>query len=130
MPRQQVHSGAPWEDEFGYARAVRVGNQVHVSGTTAVKDGEVVAPDDAGRQAEVCLDIIADALEETGLSLDDVVRTRIYLTDIEDQAAVGAAHGDAFDDTRPAITMVAIDALVDPDMRVEIEATAVTESAG
>lgn len=127
MARKLISSGSSWEDRIGYSRAVCVGDQLHVSGTTALEDGEVVAPDDAGRQTEVALEIIADALTAAGGSLEDVVRTRIYLTDIDDHEAVGAAHGAVFGDIKPAATMVAIDELVDPDMRVEIEATAVID---
>ena len=112
--RQNVGSGSPWESEVGYSRAVRIGDLVHVAGTTATRDGVAQAPE-----------IISAALAECGASLSDVVRTRIYVTDIADSAEVGRAHGEVFDDVRPAATMVQVAALISPDLLVEIEADAV-----
>lgn len=123
--RQTISSGAPWEATIGYSRAVRVGNVVHVSGTTATEGGEVVGVGDPGEQTRVALRIIARALEEAGATLADVVRTRLYVTDIAQWEAVGRAHGEVFGRIRPAATMVQVAALIDPRHLVEIEAEAV-----
>ncbi|WP_121741231.1 RidA family protein [Natronorubrum halophilum] len=126
MDRQRVSSDTEWESTVGYSRAVRVGSQVHVAGTTATdEDGEVVAPDDPYAQTKRALEIIADALEEAGASLEDVVRTRMYVTDIDDWEAIGKAHGAVFDEVRPAASMLEVQRLIDPDHLVEIEAMAV-----
>ena len=123
--RRNIGTGSPWEGVVGYSRAVRVGDTVHVAGTTAVRDGRVVAPGDAYTQAKVALEIVVAALAECGASPADVVRTRIYVTDIREWEAVGRAHGEVFTDVRPASTMVQVSALIDPDLLVEIEADAV-----
>ena len=126
MTRRRAFSGAPWEPEVGYCRAVRVGDRIVVSGTAPVaEDGSAYAPGDGYAQAKRCIEIIEKALAETGAGLTDVVRTRIYVTDISQWAAVGRAHGEAFGDIRPATTMVEVSALIDPDMLVEIEADAI-----
>ena len=130
MDRQHISSGAPWEAVVGYSRAVRVGPFVYVAGTTAVDaEGAVVAPGDAGAQTTFILDTMARALAEAGAALGDVVRTRIYVTDISQWEAVGRAHGAVFGAIRPATTMVEVSALIDPAMLVEIEADAVVRDA-
>jgi enamine deaminase RidA (YjgF/YER057c/UK114 family) len=126
--RHTIGTGSPWEDVVGYSRAVRVGDTVHVAGTTAVRDGRVVAPGDAYGQARVALEILVAALAECGASPADVVRTRLYVTDIRDWEAVGRAHGEVFADVRPASTLVEVSALIHPDLLVEIEAEAVVDS--
>jgi enamine deaminase RidA (YjgF/YER057c/UK114 family) len=124
--RLNIHTGAPWESIVGYCRAVRVGSHVAVTGTAAVgENGEVVGVGDAKVQTRRCLEIIEKALMDAGASLSDVVRTRIYVTDISQWEAVGRAHGEVFGEVYPATTMVEVSALIDPDMLVEIEADAI-----
>jgi enamine deaminase RidA (YjgF/YER057c/UK114 family) len=124
--RLNIHTGAPWESIVGYCRAVRIGAHVAVTGTAAVgENGEVVGVGDANVQTRRCLEIIEKALKDAGASLSDVVRTRIYVTDISQWEAVGRAHGDVFGEVYPATTMVEVSALIDPDMLVEIEADAI-----
>ncbi len=126
--RKNIHTGAPWESKVGYCRAVRIGPHVTVSGTAPVTDeGDVYAPGDAYLQAKRCIDIIAGALEEAGAGLHDVVRTRMYVTDISLWPAIGKAHQEAFGDVHPATTMVEVSQLIDPAMLVEIEAEAFVE---
>lgn len=124
--RERVRTGAPWEVEVGYCRAVRAGDTIHVSGTAPVDhDGKTVAPGDAYAQAARCLEIIRAAIERLGGRMEDVVRTRMFVTDISRWAEFGRAHGEVFRDFPPATSMVEVRALIAPGMLVEIEAEAV-----
>ena len=121
----RLGSGSPWEGVVGYSRVVVRGDTAWVSGTTSVLDGAVAHPGDAAAQTRRALALIGEALERAGFTLADVVRTRMFLTDIARWEEIGRAHGEVFGDVRPATSMVQVAALIDPAMLVEIEADAV-----
>jgi enamine deaminase RidA (YjgF/YER057c/UK114 family) len=124
--RQTVSSGATWESTVGYSRAVRVGSWVSVAGTTAaLPEGGAVGGDDVAEQAREAIRRISAALEQVGASLENVVRTRMFVTDISRWEEVGRAHGEFFGDIRPASSMLEVSALIEPELLVEIEADAV-----
>ena len=126
MPLQRAFSGAPWENEIGYCRAIRAGMHIYVTGTAPVgDDGSVHAPGDAYAQARRCIEIIGRALRELNADLASVVRTRMFVTDIRRWPEFGRAHRECFREHPPATTMVEVKSLIHPDMLIEIEADAV-----
>lgn len=129
-PVRKVSSGAPWEQAAGYARAVAAGDYVFVSGCTSVKDGEIVHDGDAGAQTAQAIANIASALARLGADLSDVVRTRIFVTDITRWEEIGEAHREAFGAAMPATSMLQVAALIDPRLLVEVEAVAYKPAVG
>ncbi|OKL42158.1 RidA family protein [Pontibacter flavimaris] len=129
MERTRISSGAVWEDMVGYSRAVRVGNIVEVAGTTATDGESIVGKGSPYEQTKYILEKIGQALEQAGASINDVVRTRIYVTHIEHWQEIGRAHQEVFKGIRPACSMVQVAALINPDHLVEIEATAILSPA-
>jgi enamine deaminase RidA (YjgF/YER057c/UK114 family) len=128
MTRKLISSGSPYEPSIGFSRAVRVGNLISISGTAPIgPDRQTVNPGNPSAQARRCFEIIQAALEDACSSLSDVVRTRVFLTNIDDWEKVGQVHGEFFRDVRPACTMVQVSRFIDPDWLVEIEADAVID---
>ncbi len=125
MKKKLISSGAKWEDIVGYSRAVKIGNHIEVAGTTAIENDEIVGPGDAYLQTKFIIQKIEKALIEAGAGLKDVIRTRIYVSDISRWKEIGKAHGEFFRTIKPASTMVEVKGLVNPDMLVEIEAIAI-----
>lgn len=127
MEKKQVFTGSPWESVVGYCRAVRVGDRIEVAGTTAMKEGEVVGVGSPYEQTRYILQTIEKALNDLGADLSDVIRTRMFVTDISRWEDVGRAHGEFFRSIQPVATMVEVKALIDPRLLVEIEAVAVAK---
>jgi len=127
MKKQLISSGTKWEDIVGYSRAVRIGNIVEVAGTTAMDGDQLIGKGDVYAQSKFIFQKIEKALQAAGAGMTDVVRTRMYVTDISRWEEVGRAHGEFFKTIKPASTMVEVSDLVNPDMLVEIEVTAVVE---
>ena len=125
MKRVNISSGAKWEDIVGYSRAVRIGNIIEVSGTAPVDGDKIIGIGNAYEQAKFCLQKIKTALIEAGATLNDVVRTRMFVTDISLWEEYGKAHGEYFKDIKPVTSMIEVKSLIDPQMLIEIEATAV-----
>ena len=125
MERNNISSGAVWEDIIGYSRTVRMGNIIEVSGTTAANGEEIIGGNNAYEQTKFILTKIDKALQEAGGNLTDVVRTRMFVTDISVWEEIGRAHGEVFSTIKPATTMVEVSALIQPGLLVEIEATAI-----
>lgn len=128
MSRINISSGAKWENLVGYSRAVRIGNIVEVSGTTAVDGEKIIGTGNPYEQTKFILGKISSALEEAGATMDDVIRTRIYVTDISKWEEIGKAHAEFFGNIKPATSIVEVKSLISPELLVEIEATAVVSS--
>lgn len=131
MAERRVSSGSPYEQKLGFSRAVRVGSIIAVSGTAPIgADGKTVGRGDAAAQMRRCIEIVRAALDQLGGSLEDVIRTRILLTDIADWQSVGRVHGEYFGTIRPACTVIQVAAFIDPDWLVELEVDAVVRATG
>jgi enamine deaminase RidA (YjgF/YER057c/UK114 family) len=127
MKRIKIPAGTIWEDVIGYSRAVKIGNIIEVSGTAAVDNGQVIGKENAYEQTKFVLEKIKKTLETIGSGMNDVIRTRIYVTDISRWEEIGKAHGEFFKNIKPATSMVEVKSLIDPDMLVEVETTALTD---
>jgi enamine deaminase RidA (YjgF/YER057c/UK114 family) len=125
MKRENISSGAPWEDVVGYSRAVRIGNQLEISGTVSVNEQGTVGVGDVYAQTTFILTKIESVLKQAGFELKDVVRTRMFVTDISQWELIGKAHGEFFRSIKPATSMIEVSALIDPEYLIEIEATAI-----
>ncbi len=125
--RMNISSAAKWESIIGYSRAVRIGNIIEVSGTAPIENGKTLFPGNAYEQTKACINIIEKALAEAGATLQDVIRTRMFVTDISKWEEFGKAHGEFFADIKPATSMVEVKSLISPDMLIEIEATALVD---
>ena len=125
MERVNIATGTTWEEKVGYSRAVRIGNIIEVSGTVALKDGELVGKNNAYLQTKRILEIIDEVLIQAGAQMKDVIRTRMYVTNISQWEEIGRAHGEVFHTIKPATSMVEVAQLIDPDYLLEIEASAV-----
>ena len=128
MKRVNIPAGTIWEDVVGYSRAVKIGNVIEVSGTAAVDNGQIVGKGNAYEQTKFILKKIEKTLGSLGSGMNEVIRTRIYVTDISRWEEIGKAHGEFFNNIKPATSMVEVKSLIDPDMLVEIEATAITNT--
>ncbi|MFS1519290.1 RidA family protein [Bacillus sp. SCS-151] len=126
--RKKVLTGSPWESTVGYSRGIRVGDQIEIAGTTSMKNGLVIGEGDAYQQTVCILEIIEETLQNLGSTIDDVVRTRMFVTDISKWEEIGKAHGEIFKDIQPVATMVEVNALIDPRLLVEIEAEAIVRN--
>jgi len=126
--RTNINSNTKWEEKIGYSRAVKIGNLIEVSGTSAIDREHIIAPGDPYQQTRFIIQKIEKALNDAGASLEDVIRTRIYVTNIKDWEAVGRAHGEYFKNIKPVTTMIEVTSLIDPNFVVEIEATAYLHS--
>jgi enamine deaminase RidA (YjgF/YER057c/UK114 family) len=125
IERKQISTGTDWEERIGYCRALKVGNEVHVSGTTATDDeGNIIGVDDPYQQTKQCIDNIETALNQLDAELEHVIRTRLFVVDVDDFDEIGRAHGEAFGEVRPTTTLVEISGLVNDDMLLEMEAEA------
>jgi enamine deaminase RidA (YjgF/YER057c/UK114 family) len=125
--RINISSKTPWENIVGYSRAVKIGKIIEVSGTAPVKEGKTLFPGNAYEQAKACINIIEKSLSEAGASLNNVIRTRMFVTDISKWEEFGKAHGEFFCEIKPATSMVEVKSLISPDMLIEIEATAIID---